>query len=390
MKKEKYLNEIIASLDKHTFVKVSLANYRGKEIKLKKIIAKKIILKNKENLSFIYRYTDKDITKNYSLEDGIARIKRYFDVGQFNSTTLCTTQYDITLDYLKNGKIKWIKNKATRNRPASLRHDRQKKRAIPPDRKYLEMLGISSKTGVVYHRAQSKYKQINQYIEILSNHLEELTKEERLEIVDMGAGKGYLSFALYDYLHNSLGISLRMTGVEYREELVSLCNSVARACQYSGLRFVRGIIKDYEMDRLDILIALHACDTATDEAIYKGVQGSASLIVVAPCCHKQLRRAIKKQKTKNELSPLTHYGIFLEEQAVMLTDTIRCLVLNYYGYKTKVVQFISDQHTPKNIMIIASKKNHPSDIQKIKAKIEGLKNYFGIEAHHLESLLPIK
>ena len=156
------------------------------------------------------------------------------------------------------------------------------------------------------------------------------------------------------------------------------------------MNFVEGSIKEYDSKNTNVLIALHACDTATDDAIYKGITANADLIVVAPCCHKQIRREIEKHKTKNELDFLLKHGIFLERQAEMLTDGLRSLILEYFGYTTKVFEFISDAHTPKNVMIVAEKKAK-TEAQKevILKKIKDSKTFFGIEFHQLEKLMGI-
>ena len=207
----------------------------------------------------------------------------------------------------------------------------------------------------------------------------------------MGSGKGYLTFALYDYLHSVLKLETEVIGVEYRQDMVDLCNQVAVKSSFDRLNFVQGTIEDYNAEDVNLLIALHACDTATDDAIFKGIKADAELIVVAPCCHKQIRREIEQHKVKNDISFLTKYGIFLERQAEMVTDGIRALILEYFGYKTKVFEFISDAHTPKNVLVVGVKgKAHGAEkkadvLQKIKAS----KEYFGIGHHHLERLLEL-
>jgi len=154
------------------------------------------------------------------------------------------------------------------------------------------------------------------------------------------------------------------------------------------LSFIKGGIVDTPVNELTMLVALHACDTATDDAIFKGIQANADLIVVAPCCHKQIRREMGKNVVENEVSPLTRHGIFLERQAEMITDTIRGLLLEYYGYSIRVMQFISDEHTPKNVMISAiKKKDYPNKNSDAKEKIQKIKTYFGIQTHYLEELL---
>ena len=178
--------------------------------------------------------------------------------------------------------------------------------------------------------------------------------------------------------------------------MVGLCNTVAKKSGFKKLNFAQGTIQDYDAENVNLLIALHACDTATDDAIFKGIKAGAELIVVAPCCHKQIRREIEKNKVNNDVSFLTKYGIFLERQAEMVTDGIRALILEYFGYKTKVFEFISDAHTPKNVLVVGIKSLNPlkgTSEEKRKAeilqKIKASKAYFGIGYHHLERLLDL-
>ncbi|MGB1243164.1 MAG: class I SAM-dependent methyltransferase, partial [Chitinophagales bacterium] len=260
--------------------------------------------------------------------------------------------------------------------------DRQKNRKIEASNKtYLQALRITDASGKVYKAAQNKYRQINHYIEILSSLLKELPKKEQVNVVDMGAGKGYLTFALYDYLNNVLKKRAKVTGVEFRKDLVDLCNGIAASSNFDSLQFVEGTIEDYVNPSIDVLIALHACDTATDDAIIKGIEGDADLIVVAPCCHKQIRREMEKTKAKNEVDFLTQYGIFLERQAEMVTDGIRALILNYFGYSTKVFEFVSDAHTPKNVLVVGVKKRHSNvDKSAFLKKIAETKVFLGLES----------
>ena len=160
--------------------------------------------------------------------------------------------------------------------------------------------------------------------------------------------------------------------------------------QVEKLHFEEGTIADYNSAGTNMLIALHACDTATDDAIYKGITAGSDLIVVAPCCHKQIRREMEKNKAENDIGFLTKYGNFLERQAEMVTDGIRALILEYFGYKTKVFEFISDVHTPKNVMIVGIKNQRDApEKESILKKIHEAKAYFGIDYHHLEKMAGI-
>ncbi len=394
MELSKKIDEFVLSVqqcvDDNTFVKLSLGNYRGREENLKNIYVKRISIKNEEKLSFTYRYKTRDIVKNYSFADALKTISDLID-EQFYVATLFSTTYDLSFENFYDKKIVLRKNAPINQSVPSLEHDRNKNRLIGTNEKpYLTELKITDLNGKVLANSQDKYKQINHYVEILSTLIKEIPTRESVKVVDMGSGKGYLTFALYDYLNQILKKPAQITGVEYRLELVDLCNRIAKKSGFENLDFKQGNIENYDSSDTNILIALHACDTATDDAIYKGISVKADLIVVAPCCHKQVRRQLESTKTSNELDFLTKYGIFLERHAEMLTDGIRALILEYFGYKTKVFEFISDAHTPKNVMIVGirnqkAKQNDEHVLQKIK----NAKAYFGIEYHHLERLMGI-
>lgn len=384
-----YIDSLKSSLDNNTFVKANLGNYKGETEGLKKILIKKIIIKKKEKLSFTYRYATRDLVKNHNVNDGINLITLML-ISDFNFGALFTLEFDLIYEVKNNGKSFIKKTKPTQNQLLPTSHDKQKHRLIAPEKAYLHHLKITDKNGKVYKATQDKYRQINRYIEILSTWLKKLPAHDPIRVADMGSGKGYLTFALYDYLTNSLGLNTEIIGVEYRQDLVNLCNDIAQKSSFSKLHFTQSTIEDFDAQATNILIALHACDTATDDAIAKGIQANADLVVVAPCCHKQIRREIEKNKTKNDLNFLTQHGIFLERQAEMVTDGIRALVLEYFGYSTKVFEFISDAHTPKNAMIIGMKNKHKAmQDPQVLDRIEAAKSYFGIEKHHLEQVLEI-
>jgi Methyltransferase domain len=182
-------------------------------------------------------------------------------------------------------------------------------------------------------------------------------------------------------LVNNLKTTPSVLGFELRENLTQFCNELAQKSDFSKLNFVAQDINDYKTERLDMLIALHACDIATDIAIAKGIQAGAKIIVVAPCCHKQIRKQLHAQ---NEMQPILKYGILEERQAELLTDGIRALLLEANGYKTKVFEFISTEHTPKNVMIVGIKSIPKKEAL---AQVEAIKKHYGIEYHALEKML---
>ena len=387
--KTQWLESLSESLNKNTLVKISLGNYKGNEEGLKNIYIKPVLIKREEKLSFTYRYQTKDIVKNYSSEEAISHLLSLIKTDGFRMGTLFTTESDIYFEYTTGDKTILKKKAASNTDIPSLEHDKQKHRLIESKGKhYLAELRITDETGKVYKATQDKYRQINHYIEILSSLLKELPAHDVLKVVDMGAGKGYLTFALYDYLTNVLKVKAVVTGVEYRQELVDLCNHIAQNSGFDELHFAQGSIQEYDSIGANVLIALHACDTATDDAIAQGIKAGADLIVVAPCCHKQIRREIEMHKHKNDLDYLTKHGIFLERQAEMVTDGIRALIMECFGYSTRIFEFISDAHTPKNVMLVGvkNKKVINKDDHSLN-KIKDAKSYFGIERHHLEGLM---
>ncbi len=384
-----FLGELEGMLLRKELQKISLGNYRGEEANLKNIYIKPVLIKQDLMLSFVYRYQTKDITKNYSIEDSIKELEKLVDFRGFRQVNVQNLSENLVFQMNKKGEWRLQKEKVEQRNEQSLSHDKIKDRKIADSSKaYLHQLNLTDGEGKVFKNAQDKWKQINHYIELLSSSLAGLPSKEKLKVVDMGAGKGYLTFALYDYLRNSLGKQVEVVGIEYRKDLVDFCNQVAQDSGFDALRFEEGSIEDYQtVEGIDVLIALHACDTATDDAIFKGIQNDAELIVVAPCCHKQVRRELEAVKAKNDLDFMTQYGIFLERHAEMLTDSIRALILEYYGYEMRVMQFISDQHTPKNVMLVGSKRKvDPKKQIDILEKIKSLKAYFGINYQHLERL----
>ena len=242
-------------------------------------------------------------------------------------------------------------------------------------------MGITNQKGEVLKNSQRKFRQINKFIEIIDSLLPEKPKNNLFKIVDVGSGKGYLTFALYDYLKNVKDWNPEIYGIELRKPLVDFCNEIAKDSGFEQLQFIAKDIDDFEVEKLDMLIALHACDIATDIAIAKGIQSMAEIIVVAPCCHKQIRKEINCQ---TDMSAVLKHGILEERQAELITDGIRALLLEANGYKTKVFEFISTEHTSKNLMIVGIKsKPNPEALQ----KVEAIKKEFGIHYHYLEKLL---
>lgn len=356
---------------------------------MKNIYAKPVKIKSEIKISVTFHHKTNDQVKNLSNEEFISLMEKELGAHAFSEANVLTTGFDLKYEVRKNGKISVSKSKPSQKLKPELSHNKEKKRVLlPEETSWMAALKLTDSEGNVFKNAQDKFKQINHYIELISPEIKQLSNPEYISVVDMGSGKGYLTFALYDYLTKTLGKKAKVKGVELRTDLVELCNQVAKESNCEDLEFFEGSIQDFNLNKTDVLVALHACDTATDNAIVKGIKAHAELIVVAPCCHKQIRREMEKGEANATLQPVLKHGIFLERQAEMLTDSIRALILENNGYQVKVMQFISDVHTPKNVLITAIKKpgkvvSNPEIIQ----KIVQLKEQFGIKEHYLETLL---
>ena len=381
-----FLDEIADALKSGAFIKLSLGGKRYKDDELKGVSAKIVEIKREKRVSFTYSYNTKDVTKNYDFEGSVMIIETLLETSFFNGN-LFTANNDFQLIInAKNGRAKLIKGKASLQAKPEIKHDKEKKKSIElKDNIYLRELGITGADWNLKKDMSDKYRQINKYIEIFDGMLKQSALKDSFHIVDMGSGKGYLTFALYDYLTNSLGLNVRITGVEYRDELVVDCNLIAKKARFENLKFVQGSIADVKLDIFDVLIALHACDTATDDALYRGIKAGAELIICAPCCHKQVRRQMNAQ---GDLQLILKHGILEERQAELLTDGIRAAILESEGYKTKVFEFISTEHTLKNVMIVGIKgKADAEKSSEIKEQISRIKSLYGIEYQELERKL---
>lgn len=378
---QEWLDALQSAFSDGTLVGLSLGHYKGHEDGLQGIQARPVVIRGTRKLSFTYRYRTRDIIKNADNAESVQRVAQALADG-FRSGRLLTTGFDLAYERQAGGRDRLRRDRPTRQ-SVTLEHDRRKKRLISTaGQTYLQALGITAADGTVRQGAQGKYRQINRYVELLAPMLTPAMKT----VADMGAGKGYLTFALYDYM-TSAGMTPRVTGVEQRADLVSLCNRVAARSGFAGLQFQEGTIRAFDTTGVNLLVALHACDTATDDALAKGVDAGADLIVVAPCCHRQIRHEMEAAgQTSRDF--LLRHGVFLERQAEMVTDGLRALILEAAGYATRVFEFISDAHTARNIMITARKRSPTGTVDPaVRDRIREAKARFGIRTHYLETVL---
>lgn len=377
---DRWIRELETSLESGDFIKLTLSK-PARKTELLNVYVKQIALKEQPQLSFTYHYKTRDEVKNYGLREGEQRVSELL-TNEFKIGTLFTAKSDVVLLISKKGKMVMTSTDATQS-VLAVAHDKSKrKRALEGDT-YLMKLGIADVQGKIIPKMADKFRQINKYLEVMEDLIRSAEFPGAISIVDMGAGKGYLTFALYDYLRNKLQHDVTVTGVELRKDLVDKSNRAASECGFDHLHFECSSIEDFELKEVDILIALHACDTATDDAIAKGIKANASLIVCAPCCHKQIRQQLKGKEYKN---PVLKFGIYKEREFEMVTDTIRALVLERNGYKSNIFEFISSEHTGKNTMLVGVKSKHKHDLAAIQGKIDSIKETYQIDHHYLELL----
>ncbi len=303
----------------------------------------------------IFQETKSEGTKvfhdNYTATDMLAKILTYME--EFKQLEAESTEKKILALISKKGKMT-VKVTGNKRSGPDLSHNRAKKyileegKAVP----FLVDLGVQTKEGKIVRARYDKFRQINRYLEFVEDVLPVLPKDKCVHIIDFGCGKSYLTFALYYYLHELKGYQVSITGLDLKEDVIAHCNQLAEKYGYTKLSFLHGDIAQFEgADAVDMVVTLHACDTATDYALKKAVDWNAKVIFSVPCCQHEVNGQIKS----SELAPALKYGLIKERMSALLTDAIRANLLEEAGYDTQILEFIDMEHTPKNILIRAVK-----------------------------------
>lgn len=266
----------------------------------------------------------------------------------------------------KKGKVTINRKKVTRpdQGKQDLSHNREKQYILKEgmDIPFLRDLGVMTQEGKIVRSRFDKFRQINRYMEFIEDVLPKLPKDREITILDFGCGKSYLTFAMYYFLHEMRGYEVRMVGLDLKEDVIEHCNALAEKYGYDHLHFLTGDIAQYEgMTKVDMVVTLHACDTATDYALAKAVSWGADVIFSVPCCQHELNRQIEN----DILSPVLSYGLLKERMAALVTDGLRAEYLKKEGYDTQILEFIDMEHTPKNILIRAVKTGKKAENQHI-------------------------
>ncbi len=362
-----------------------------------------IDLRGEATLSFVETHATRDVTRNLAIDDGLAAVATMLDPAarpSFAHATLQSGADDLQLRVSRKGRAtlsRGARTPARRAAPAEsgglAAHDRQRERRLSIEEPFLVELGITDAAHRLVPAMARKWRQIDKFLEVVDDALDALPAPTAaasgarvpLRIVDYGSGKGYLTFAVHAHLRRRLGVAPEVVGVELRPELVAFCNGVAERTGAAGLRFVEGDLRSFVPQAVDVMIALHACDTATDHAIDLGLRAGADVLVCSPCCHKELRPQMTRPRA---LSGLLRHGVHLGQEAEMLTDSLRALLLETCGYDARVFEFVSLEHTSKNKMILATRRGDGAiRAAGAQAEVAELKSFYGIREQCLETLL---
>ena len=364
-----------------TLIRVILSNPSSKDGVIK--ICARPVLKNKSLLFQIEEYTKTQVFhKNLTAGDAGSYLtgKQSSDASsqtaEFKNALVETQSFTANVLVSKKGTITIKKkmNTSAKQPKISLSHNRKKKyileEGIPVP--FLIDLGVMTQNGSIVNAHYDKFRQINRFLEYIEDILPSLPTGRELRILDFGCGKSYLTFAIYYYLKVLKGYPVRITGLDLKEDVIRHCNELAVKYGYDKLEFLCGNIAYYDgCSQVDMVVTLHACDTATDYALAKAVGWGAKVILSVPCCQHELN----KQMKNDLLSPVLHYGILKERMAALMTDGLRAQILEANGYRTQILEFIDMAHTPKNLLIRAVYNGHCADN---KAQIDELLAAFDV------------
>ena len=374
--RERFLDLLRTSVRDATLVKLTLGKHRGTDATLRNLFVRPVTLKAGPHLSFVWRHLTRDIIKNHSPDQALAQIEPLLG-RDFLDAHLFTPLQTAQLECNPGGEARLFIKAAAEAPPAAGSHDRTKIRPLPANTGWLQALGVTNDQGRPREGMAAKYRQIQKFVELLGSLAAEAGFDDgrELRIADMGSGKGYLTFATAAYFAPRADV----TGIEARGELVDLCNAATRASGIRRLSFKTGHINATATGALDVLIALHACDTATDDALAQGISAGASLLVVSPCCQQELRSQLTAPAV---LAEALRHGIFQERQTEFVTDALRAQLLEWAGYRTKVFEFVSMEHTAKNLLIAAIKTHAPGDERRAR-RLREFAQFYGIRTQRL-------
>ncbi len=348
------LKKSISEITKEDIIKVVVSNKMNKDVQYNKI---SFVLKenNKKQYYQVEKYTDKQVFHENINIDELEEKLLEFVGGNYKQLAAWANECTFDLKISKKGKVFLSKKKSDNAKLAKKEHNKEKNYILKEGMiiEPLIDLGVFTKEGKVVNSKYDKYKQINRFVEIIDDEIKKNDYKE-LTILDFGCGKSYLTFVLYYYFVKIKNINVKMIGLDLKEDVIKKCNEIAKRYNYENLHFELGDINGFKYNnKVDMVITLHACDTATDYALYNAIKWNSKMIFSVPCCQHEFNHQMKAES----LSILTKYGIVQERVAALMTDSVRANLLECVGYKTQLLEFIDIAHSPKNILIRASKSN---------------------------------
>ncbi len=376
--------EVLNLIADNNISKITFSNIRNKELELDKVIAKLVSIKNNINIQFEYRF--KRIIKHTNIitsdtETVKNELMKLFKLAK--DINIVTINENINIKISKKFKIN-VNRKKVNTRNISFDHNNKKEYFLSEKEKYpfLIELGIQSKEGHIIKNKFNKFKQINKYLEFIKQAITQLNTKKQITILDFGSGKSYLTFSAYYYLNEILKLDVKIIGIDLKKEVIEHCNKISKKLDFSKLSFIYGDVINYENNNeIDMVISLHACNTATDIAILKALGWNTKVFFAVPCCQKE----VNSQLNNDFLPFMLKHGIIKEKFSTLLTDSIRSEVLEAFGYKSDIVEFISEENTPKNQLIRAYRVNNTIDTKKIE-KLEKFTSSLNIKMFLLDEI----
>ena len=376
--------EVLNLIADNNISKITFSNIRNKELELDKVIAKLVSIKNNINIQFEYRF--KRIIKHTNIitsdtETVKNELMKLFKLAK--DINIVTINENINIKISKKFKIN-VNRKKVNTRNISFDHNNKKEYFLSEKEKYpfLIELGIQSKEGHIIKNKFNKFKQINKYLEFIKQAITQLNTKKQITILDFGSGKSYLTCSAYYYLNEILKLDVKIIGIDLKKEVIEHCNKISKKLDFSKLSFIYGDVINYENNNeIDMVISLHACNTATDIAILKALGWNTKVFFAVPCCQKE----VNSQLNNDFLPFMLKHGIIKEKFSTLLTDSIRSEVLEAFGYKSDIVEFISEENTPKNQLIRAYRVNNTIDTKKIE-KLEKFTSSLNIKMFLLDEI----
>jgi SAM-dependent methyltransferase len=375
-------------LDRESFVRaVFSGEQKGLSVQWTKVTVRPVEIKGALNLQFSHFDDKRDITKNYPFEEAASKVDELLALP-FRNISVESSAGGIQVNISKKGKALVSKLKPS-DAPEEISHDRQKNKLLSIENAgpFLKAVGIMTQDGRIKADMQRKFKQINEYLRLVdeTDSFQALSGSS-IHIVDFGCGNAYLTFAIYFYLHDILQLDAHVTGVDIQSDLIERHKKKADSLGWDQLTFQVGEIANFEPETIpNVVMALHACDTATDDAIAKGIRWESKVIICAPCCQHELQAQLSKIPVPQQMLPIYQDGILSERMGDILTDTFRATILRIMGYRTDVTQFVPIEHTAKNLMI-RSVKTSPAGTERWVEEYRNLKSFWQVTPY-LERLL---